>query len=167
MLSIVLQKLFANPRHVERFEVAGTEPIQWTSFTGKFRFFNLEPASTLIRQIPSELTINCVHFPVCGTLGEQRPLEELAEYVKCIIKDLIFDIEVVIGVIFGSCRIFEASMRLYIFAVVVLFRELFGAQEEHMLAKVRQTIEACRVVQAARVDMERCSCLLCLSVFNK
>ena len=167
MLSIVLQKLLANARHVERLKVARAESIQWTSFAGKFCFFNLELASALIRQISSKFTINCVHFPVCGTLCEKRSLKELAEYVKCIIEDLIFDIEVVVCVVFTSCRIFHTTVRLDKLAVVVLFRELLGAQEEHMFTKVRQTIEACRVVQAARVDMEGGRSFLSLLVLNK
>ena len=58
-------------------------------------------------------------------------------------------------------------MRLDELGVVVLLGELLGAQEEHVLAKVRQSISARRVVEAARIDMKSSSGFLSLCVLDE
>ena len=58
-------------------------------------------------------------------------------------------------------------MRLDELGVVVFLGVLFGAQEEHVLTKVRKSVGARWVVEAPRIDMKSSSGFLSLCVLNE
>lgn len=167
MLTVVREKFVSDAWYVQRLKVACAEAVQRASLARELCLLDLYFTSCFVREIPAELTVYSVHLSIRGILRKERILEELTEDVQSLGKLLILDIKVIVGVVFTSCRVLHASMRLDELGVVVLLGELLGAQEEHMLTKVRQSVSARRVVEATRVDMKSSSGFLSLCVLDE
>ena len=67
---------------------------------------------------------------------------------------LVFDVEVVISIILSRRRVFRPTMLLNKFAVVVFGWVLFGAEEEHVLAKMSKSIDLCitAILRSLRIN---------------
>ena len=153
MLTVVREKFVSDARYVQRLKVACAEAVQRTSLARQLCLLDLYFTSCFVREIPAELTVDSVHLSIRGILREERILEELTEDVQSLGKLLILDIKVIVGVVFTSCRVLHASMRLDELGVVVLLGELLGAKEEHVLAKVRQPMDAFLIIETSRADV--------------
>ena len=72
----------------------------------------------------------------------------------------LLHVEVVVGVLHGCVRVAHAAVLVQVLVVLRLVRELLRAEEQHVLAEVRQASHLLRVGEVPDADVERRGALL-------
>ena len=119
ILLVKIFNLLINVFYFQSFKASSWKPIEPTSGNWNIIFLYLRYASRLFTDIFFILVVNCVHFSVNSTLAEYWLFEKLRKNINSFIKMLIFDIEIIISVIFSCWCVAWPSMLLYKLLIVV------------------------------------------------
>lgn len=125
------------------------------------RLLQLISSNSLSRQVHLELIVDRSQLSLGRTLSKQRLFEELREDVESLTKLAIVDREMEVGVLIAGASVRVAAILAYKVLVVIFFRVLLAAEEQHVLAEVCHAVDVLRgavltlddrILQAARLD---------------
>eukprot|EP00964_Phaeocystis_antarctica_P084573 scaffold53290_cov69-Phaeocystis_antarctica.AAC.2 len=155
MASVKVEKRGARRRATapERLRVARGELLPRGRRVGR-SLEHLEHSAAVVGPVACVLRVDGLELAVRGRLGERRCDEKLREYIERASEVRLQHLEVVRRGLHRRRRVGAAAMRRQELLVRRLLRVLCRAEEEHVLAEVRETREIGRVVRRTDVDAE-------------
>lgn len=141
VLSIELLQIIQDTVRLQCLHVSSREPVEHGARDYDVRLCDLSLASRLVAYIFLVFVVYSIQFSVRARLVKQRVLEELRENVKSFRERRIFNVEVVICVVFSCCCIFLTSMLSNKLVIIIFNWVLLGAKEKHVLTEVSQAID--------------------------
>jgi len=111
--------------------------------------FDLVEPPLVLGQVLFELTVDCIHFTLAGVLGEQGFFEELGKHVQGMRVALVFNLEVIVGVVLSCSGILVSTMFSDVLGIRALFGIFLCPEEEHVLTEVSKTLSFRWIIQVA------------------
>ena len=133
-------EFFNDARYIQRLSAPDPEPIQNAARSGNVLLFNRTHRLNLRAQPHLIFAVYCVNFSIDAAFCEQGVLEKLWVDVEGFVEFVILHFKVIISVVLARHSIRVASMLRQELLIVVLHGVLSGTQKEHVLAKMRQSV---------------------------
>ena len=167
ILFMEAEQILSDAFFLQGFEVAAHESMHcWFRMRGFEDYGHSAPCIILKTHIV--FGVDSFHFFICWIFTEKRAYKELRKPIESTLESFIWNIEMVVCHCHTCVCVRAATIVFDVLSVIVLWRVLFTAHEEHVFQEVCRPIEFMGIWCSTNSwHIEWCTTLICLVVLNQ